>query len=276
MNRVGQVLDVGGSLIPGHGEAGVMAVDAGADVGLTVCHELCHPGGIRQELAGDADGVELAGANGFGTGGGCHLAGADNRDGHKVLDMADIGEVAVIGHIGRGMRPIPGVVGAVVAVEHIIAGILQEFGRFFRFGHIAPDLGIVIFTGYGALAEALCFGDDGIAEGDGESLAAGAFNGLDDFGGKTVTVFKRTAVFVGSLIGIFHGELIEHVALMDGVHLDAVHAGLHAEPGGFGEGFDNLMDFADGKGAGIDVVRPAVRGCRGAGADVIHIENRLG
>jgi hypothetical protein len=113
------------AFIVAHIEAAIVAADAGTDLFGLIRHELADPSGIGQELTGDAHAIEFAFFDRFGADFGGHAARADDRDRDELLDVLDIFEVAVLRHIERRMAPIPSIVGAVIAVEHVVAGILE-------------------------------------------------------------------------------------------------------------------------------------------------------
>lgn len=81
-----------------------------------------------------------------------------------------------------------------------------------------------------------------------EVVAAGRFYGLYYLNGEAVAVLEASAVFVCAEVGIFHGELVQQVALMHRVHLDTVHSGVLAELGGLGEGLYHLVNLFCGEG----------------------------
>ena len=123
------------------------------------------------------------------------------------------------------MCPVPGVIGAVVAVEAVVACILQIFCGALGLCHVTPDLDIIL-SGQRALTEALGLGEHAVAQGDGEILAAGLFDGLHDLHGEAVAVFKGAAVFVRALVDVQQCELVQKIAFMHGVNLNTVHAGV--------------------------------------------------
>ena len=276
VNGIHQILVVGGPLVAGHGEAGVVTADAGLDVLLPLLHELGDPGGVGEELPGHAHGIDPAGGNGGGTLCGLHASGADHGDIHKLLDVAYILQVAVEGHVCRGMSPVPGVIGTVVAVEHIVARILEELGGNLRLLHVPAYLLVVIaLLRQSALAEALGLGHHGVPQRHGEVLPAAFLDSLHDIGGKAVAVLQAPAVLVGALVGILGGKLVQGVALVDRVDLDAVHPCVHAELSSFGKGLYDLVDLLHSQRPGVYAVGPAVGGGRGAGGDEVHVKDGL-
>ena len=233
-----------------------------------------HPLGVNQVLARYGDGVQLAGGD-FARGDfGLHLTGTYDRDVAEVLYVLDVGEVAVVGHVLRRMRPVPGVVGAVVAVEHVVAGVLQLLDHDLALGHVAAEL-YELLAGHRALEEVLRLGDDGVAQGDGEVAARGVLYVLDYVGGVAQAVIQAAAVLVGAVVEILYSELVERVALMHGVYLDAVHPGLAQQAGGLAEGLGALLDLGDGQRTGLVVLLPAVRRGGGACAQIFGVHDEL-
>lgn len=167
--------------------------------------------------------------------------------------MRDILEVAVDGHIGRRVRPVPRVVGAVVRVQHIVARILEVFCRLFALFHVAADLDIIL-AGHRALAEALCLADHGIAQGNGIIVPAGGFDCGDHLDGETVAVFETAAVFVGAVVGVPERELVEEIALVHGMDFDAVDACLLALQRRHSVGMDDFFDLLARQGAAGDIL----------------------
>ena len=259
MQRIVHRLHVGCALGAVEVEAGVVAVDAGLDLLLAVLKELVDPFGIDEVLTADAHRVDAALGDLLGSELGLHLTGADDRLGGEVLDVLDIRNVAVGRHIDRRMRPVPGVVGAVIAVEHVVAGVLEILDGLFRLGHIAAELNKLL-AGDGALAEALRLGDDGVAQRHGEVLAAQLLDLLHDLNGKAVAVLERSAVLVGTVVHVGNGKLVKEVALVNGVDLHTVNAGIHKHLRGLAEGFDHFMDLFLCQRAGLDLRIPAVGG----------------
>ena len=275
MQRVAQVLIVRHALVVAHVEAAVVAEDAGADVVFAVLDDLGEPFRVREEIAREARAVEPAFGDGLCRGLERHAARADDGDIDEVLDVLDLGEVAVFGHIDRRVRPVPGVIGAVVAVEHVVARVLQEFRRDLGLCHVTPGLDVVL-AGQRALAEALGLGDDGIAQRHREVRAAGGLDGLDDLGGEAVAVFQTPAVFVRALVDVVERELVKKIPFVDRVDLDAVDARVLQELGALGKRVDEFLDLRLRHLARRDLVRPAVGRRAGRGRDLIEIHERLG
>ena len=185
--------------------------------------------------------------------------------------MLDILKIAVLGHVDGRMGPVPCVVGPVVAVEHIVAGILQVLCRPLGFRHIAPDLGVFL-PRQSALAEAFRLGDDAVAQRYREVLAAGLLDGLNDLDGEAIPVLERTAIFVVATIDVGQRELIEQIPLVHRVDLDAVDARLLQQHRATAERVDHLVNLLDGHLARGNLVRPSVRrgACRRANAVKVH------
>ena len=245
MKRIAELLIVGNALIVAHIEAAAVAKDTGADILLPALDDLGEPLGVGKEVAGEARAVELAVGNCLCCGIEGHPAGANDGDIDKFLDMLDILKVAVLGHIDGRMCPIPCVIGAVIAVEHIIARILQILCGYLGLLHVSADLDVIL-AGESALTEALGLGDYRISERNGEILAAFLFDSLDYLGCEAISVLKGAAVFVGPLIDIFKGELVEQIALVDSVDFNAVNACVLEQLGGLRKCVDHLLDLSLG------------------------------
>ncbi|CDD09463.1 unknown [Clostridium sp. CAG:349] len=259
------------AFVGSHIEAGVVAADAGVNRRDIVVHKLGYPCGIGKELTSNAQAVDFAFGDCFRANVGFHTAGAHDGNVNEFFDVSDVIEVAVLRHIGTGVSPVPGVVCAVVAVEHIVAGVLEIFCGSFAFFHIAADLNVV-FAGKRAFAESFGFGNDGISQRNGEVVAARLFDGFNDFDGEAVSVFKRSAVFVRPLVGVFHRELVKKVAFVNGVDFNAVDARVHAEFRGFCESLDHFVDFFLSKGARDAGFLPSVGGCACACGKVTYVK----
>ena len=194
-------------------EAGVVAVDAGLDVLHPILNDLVDPLGVHKVLAGDAHGVQPTGGDLLRRLLRVHLTGADHGLGGEALDMLHLREIAVLRHIDRGMRPVPRVVGAVVAVEHIVACVLQILDGALGFRHVPSELGELL-AGDGTLSEALGLGHHGVAQSHREILAADRLDRLHDLYGEAVAVLEGAAVFIGAVVHVGDGELIQQVALV--------------------------------------------------------------
>ena len=186
--------------------------------------------------------------------------------------MRDVVEVAVFGHICRRVRPIPRVVRAVIGVEHIVARVLQIFRRAFALLHIAPDF-LVFLARNCALAQSLRLAENGIAQRNGVILTARRLDGFHRFDGEAVAVLERAAVFVGALIGIGEGELIEQIPLVYGMYLHAVHARLFAQLCRLRKGAHHLSDLLFRDGAALHVLCPARGQGRGRRADIGYVDD---
>ena len=153
-HSIGQILGVGVSLGGGEVKASGMTADAGLDVLETVLNQFGDPFRIGQELTCYTDGVDPTVCNGFCTDFRIHSTGANHGNVYEFFNMRHIVQVAVLGHIHRRMRPVPGIVCTVVRVQHIVARILQIAGGTLGFLHTAAHLGIFL-AGHSTLAESL-------------------------------------------------------------------------------------------------------------------------
>ena len=185
-------------------------------------------------------------------------AAMDSGLGREVLDVLHVFQVQVQWSVHRRVCPEPGVIGAVVTVEQVVARLFEDLDRLLGLFHGTADL-IELLAGHGTGVEALGHGDDRIPERDREILAADFFDLLDDLTGEPQPVLQRTAVRVGPVVGVGHGELVEQVALVDGVDLDAVDADLLAPQSGLSEGVDEPRDHLGREVEHGDVGGPDVR-----------------
>ena len=188
--------------------------------------------------------------------------------------MLDLRQIAVFGHIHRRVRPVPRVIRAVVAVEHIIARILQKLRGDLGLGHVAARLDILL-AGQRALPEALGLRDDGIAQRHREIRAAGGLDGLDDLGGEAVAVFKTSAILIRALVDVVERELVEQIALVHGMDLHAVDARVLQELRAFGERVNEFLNFRLRHLARRQLIRPPVGRRAGRGRDLVEIHDRL-
>ena len=99
-----------------HVETAVMAQNARTDVFFLALHELCDPFGICQELSCESCAVDFAFRDRFRRNCRVHTPRAYDRNIHEVPDVFHVFEVAVFRHVDRRMRPVPRVIGAIVAV----------------------------------------------------------------------------------------------------------------------------------------------------------------
>ena len=275
MQRVHEVLIVGHTLVVAHVKAAVMAQDARADIGLSTRFKLRHPSGISQERPSEARGVDTFLGDGRGGVGRLHASGA--YDGHVDVpaQLGHVSEVAVLGHVDRRVGPVPGVIGTVIAVEHVAACVGQVARSLDGLGHVAAGL-YELLARKCALTQTLRLGLNAVADGHGKVVAAGTLDGTYDLGRETIPVLQAAAVLIGALVHVFQGELIEEIALMDGVHLDAVDTCLLEQARRLGERLDDLVDLRLGDLTRRHLVRPAVgRGAR-SGADALEVHDGLG
>ena len=185
-----------------HVEAAVVAQNTGTDVVLLIIHQLGHPFLVCQELSGESGTVNFSVSNGSRSRLRIHASGAYHRDIHEFTDMSHILQIAVFRHIDRRMCPVPGIIGSVITVQHIITGILQILCCFFGFCHITACF-CEAFSGKCSLTEALGLGFHTVPKRHREILSADFFNLFYNLYCKTISVLKRSTIFIGSLIHIF-------------------------------------------------------------------------
>ena len=271
---IGKILSIVMSLGGREIEASTMTADTGLDILESVIDKLGDPLGIYEELTRNAYSVDLALGNSLSAYLGRHTSRANDGDVHKFLNMRYVLEVTVLGHIHRGMRPIPRVIRTVVRVEHIIAGILKILSRSLGLLHISSLL-LIFLTGNSALGKALELGLYGVTEGYGIILAARLLYSLNNLYGEAVTVLKGAAVLVCTLVEELDSELVEKIALVHRVYLYAVNARLLTELCGLGERLDDLVDMLLGHLGTNDIGRPARRLCGGRCKLVVGVKYGL-
>ena len=238
--------------------AAFLAADAGADLVDVAGANLLHDVGVSQ--SGTAEAHDVAGAvieafeRGIGV---IHATGHDDGDGDVLLH--DPGERAIRGllHVHGRMVPPPGVVGARVDIEGIIAVFLEQLGCGDALLDVAAPL-LELLTGKRALAEVLDHALEAEAHGHGIVLAAGTSNLLADLAGKAQAVLEAAAVLVGTVVEERDRELINEVALVDGVDLDAVEAGALRVEGTLAEAGYDSVDLVH-RERSAHLVDPAVR-----------------
>ena len=257
-----------------HVETCVVAADTWTDIFQAVFNQLGDPFGVSQELTCHTHTVDEAFFDGLCTHIRFHSAGTYYRNIYKLLNMSYVIQVAVQRHIHRRMCPVPGVVGTVVRIEHVIACILQVLGRLFTFFHVTADFSI-FFARHRTYAEVLHLGQNGVTQGYRIVLAAFFLDGLYDIGSKAVTIFEGTAVLVSTLVCIFQSKLVQQVAFMHRMNFHAIYACCLAEFCSLCKSIHDFFDFLHGHGTGCHLVRPAGRKFTRAGRLVRDIDNRL-
>ena len=188
--------------------------------------------------------------------------------------MLDILEVAVVGHVLRRMCPVPCIVGAVVAVEHIVACVGKVLYRSFGLLHITAELLEVGLVRHCALAPVLGLGDNGVAQRNGKVIAAGSLYRLNYLNGEAVAIFKAATVLIGAVVHVGNGELVEQIALVDCVDLNAIDTGIHELLCGLCKCVDLVVDLLYGHRAGLDLLVPAVGGRRSGSGYVVKVCDR--
>ena len=99
---------------------------------------------------------------------------------------------------------------------------------------------------------------------------------LNDLGGEAQTVLQRAAVLVGTEVHVRNGKLVEVVAFVNGVDLNAVDTGFAQLLGSGAEVPYHLLDLFDREGTGGQTVGPAVGRGGGGGAGVLNVDDRAG
>ena len=271
---VGKVLSVVVSLGGREVEASCVTADTRLDVIESVLDKLGDPLGVNEELTGNAHSVDLALSDSLGADLGIHSTCADHGNVNELFDMRNRVEITVLGHVHRGMSPVPGVVGTVVRIEHIIACVLKVLSRSLGLLHVTSYLN-VLFTGNCSLSEALELGLYGVTERYGIILTALCLDSLYDLSRKAIAVLKGSAVLVGTLVVELDSELVEEVALVYCVYLNTVNACVTAELCSLGKRLYNLVDMMLGHLGADDIGCPSGGLLRGGHELVLGVDNRL-
>ena len=172
------------------------------------------------------------------------------------------------------MSPVPGVVGAVVSVEHIVACILQELCGLFAFLHVSADF-LIVFSRQGTIAEILYLGDNAVPQGHRVVVAADLLDVLHNLRSEAVAVFKAAAVSILPVVGVLHGKLVQKIPLVDSVDFHAVDACFLAQSGGLAEGLDDFLNLLQGHLRAGNTLSPTGGEDRGAGHLVVGVQNGL-
>ena len=146
------------------------------------------------------------------------------------------------------MRPVPGVVSAVVSVQSVYSGLLKETDNGNALLKAAAVFHIVLAR-EDALVDAGSFARRAVAHEHGVVRAAGLLDAADHVGGNAQTVLQAAAVFVGAEIEVRHGELVKQIALVNGMDLHAVTAGFLRERRAVYHDIDQLVYLILGQGA---------------------------
>ena len=144
-----------------HIKASVVAQDTGTDIFLPSFHQFGHPCLISEEPPGESRAVDPAFCDCLCRCKRIHPPGAYNRNIHKLPDMLHIQKITILRHIDWRMRPIPGIVCSIIAIEHIVACILKILHRLFGFRHI-PSCLLIVLSRQRAFPESLCHRADAV------------------------------------------------------------------------------------------------------------------
>ncbi|CCX38598.1 unknown [Clostridium sp. CAG:1013] len=144
------------------------------------------------------------------------------------------------------MAPPPGVVAAHVHIQTVVAVFHQQLGSLHAFGQI-PALLLKLFSGQGAYSPVLDEALGAVPESYHKVLATAGFDFLHDLSREAQPVFQRAAVLVGAMIEEGDGELVDQIALVDGVYLHSVKSGTLGIEGALAELLDNVVDFIHGQ-----------------------------
>ena len=149
-------------------------------------------------------------------------------------DGGDIIQVQCLGHVDRRMRPVPGVIGAVIAVQHVIAGLFEHLSDLDTLFYVSAEF-YEFFTGNSAFGETFGIGFYGVTKRYREFLPAFFLDRFYDLAGETQTVFQASAVLICTPVEVGNGELIQQIAFVYSVDLHAVDSGVFCCLGSFGK-----------------------------------------
>jgi len=269
-----QTLDVCGASVLSKVEAAIVAADAGLDLVFLAVEDLEDPVGVTEVLTCNCNSVKTAGSDLFRSDLGGHTACACNGLVGELLDVLNVSQVAVVGHILRRMCPVPGVIGTVIGVEEVIAHVAEVLDGLLGLFHVTAELGdLACCFGNDALAEVCAVGNCGVTEGYGEVIAAVLLDALNDLYGEAISVLEGAAVLVGTLVPVLHGELVEEIALVDSVDLNAVNACVLKSLCGLAEALDHVLNFLYGERTGHEGRIPAVRSLGSGCCCVAYIDD---
>lgn len=224
-------------------QASRVAGDAGANLLCLFLHQLVGPFRVRQKLPGQTDAIDLFFLNGLeGQLRVFHPTGANHRDMHMLFDLNRLGQIAPLRHVHRRMSVPPGIVGAIVGVEHVVAAGFQQLRRSNAFIQIAAHLG-KRFPWQRTAVEALHHGAHAVPDGNRVVLTAAFLDGLHNLLRKQEAAFQAAAVFVGPLVAERQRELIQQIALVHRMDLHTVHAAFLRLACGLVEAADILLDL---------------------------------
>ena len=146
------------------------------------------------------------------------------------------------------MAPVPRVKGAVVRVQAVQPGVLHEPDHGDALVQAAAPLHIVL-PRQDASVQPGHFAGGAVPHQHGEILPTGPLDARDHLGGDSEPVLQAAAVLVVPVVIIGDGELVQQIALVDGVQLHAVAAGLPGQLRAADHDVHQLSDLRHGKGA---------------------------
>ena len=273
-HSIGKILSICVTLGGGEVEAAAVTADAGLYLLKPILDKLGYPLGVNEELTGNANRVYSALLYRTGANQSVHSTCANHGDINEFLYMRNVIKVAVLGHIHRRMRPIPGVVRSVVRVKHIVARVLEVLCRPLGFLHSASYLNVIL-TGHSALAKSLHLRLNRIAERNGIILAACLLDSLNDLGSEAIAVLKAASVLVCTLVEELDCKLVKKIALVYRVHLNTVNSCLTAKLSSLCKRLDYLVYLLLGHLGTYDIVSPSGGLGRGRRKLVRGIKYRL-
>ena len=273
-HSVGKVLGVVVTLGGGEVKAACMTADTGTNVLESVLNKLGNPLSVCKELSCNTNTVDSAFSNSLSTNVRLHTACTYYGDVNELLDVSNVVKVTVLGHVHRGMCPVPGVICTVVCVKHIVTCVLKILCSSLGLFHVTTNLDVLL-TGNSTLAEALHLGLYRVTERNGEVLATLGLDCLNNLCCKAVSVLKAAAVFVGTLVEELDRKLVKKITLVYCVNLNTVNTCVAAELCSLCKCLDDLVDLVLGHFGTDDVGCPTSRLLGGRCKLVACIKNGL-
>ena len=202
MERILQFLHIRRSLPLAHVEARIMTENAGTNFLVSSFQNLCHPFRIRQKRTRKADAIKRSGSHFLCANIRIHASCGNDRNRHGLFYFLYLRQITIFRHVNRRMAPIPSVIRAVVAVEHVITSILQIARCPTRFVHISANFR-VRFAGKGSLTESLRLGFHRIPQRDRKIFSTNALNLTNNVHRKTVPIFPTTTIGICAVIDVW-------------------------------------------------------------------------
>ena len=140
------------------------------------------------------------------------------------------------------MSPVPGIVGSIIGIEHIVTGILKIFGCLFGFFHISSDF-YIVFSRHRTFTESLHLRFYRITKRYRIVFSTCFLDCFYNFYCKTITIFKASAIFVSTFVKEFNRKLIEQISFMHRMYFHPINACIFTKFCSFCECFNDFMNL---------------------------------